>query len=75
MNKRLNGFADPEAVLTAVETRTSSPVRIVREDEGFAKGIFNLYPVGEVGFAGGIMSSAIDGLTIAEKLLNKYKKA
>ena len=75
MNKRLSGFADPEAVLTAVETRTSSPVRIVREEEGFAKGIFNLYPVGEVGFAGGIMSSAIDGLTIAKKLLNKYKKA
>ncbi len=74
MNKRLNGFSDKDAVITAVETRTSSPVRIVREPDGAAVNISNFYPVGEVGFAGGIMSSAIDGLLAVDKILQHYIK-
>jgi len=67
---RIAGFADPSAVLTAVETRSSSPVRIEREDFG-AVGIRGIYPCGEgSGYAGGIMSSAVDGIKTAERVLH-----
>lgn len=70
--KRLPGFARPDAVLTGVETRSSSPVRIVRNDD-FESNIQGLYPAGEgAGYAGGIMSSAVDGLRAAEALIQKY---
>ena len=70
MGKRIKGFDDPDSVLTAVEARSSSPVRIVRDPETLqsitVKGIF---PCGEgAGYAGGIMSSAIDGIKCANKL-------
>ena len=71
-DKRLPGFAGDDAVLTGVETRSSSPVRIVRDD-AFESNIQGLYPAGEgAGYAGGIMSSAVDGLHAAEALIRKY---
>ena len=64
MDRKLKGFANPDAVLTAIETRSSSPVRILR-DETFQSNIRGLYPCGEgAGYAGGIVSSAVDGLRI-----------
>lgn len=66
---RLRGFADPDAVLTAPETRSSSPVRILR-DETRQSAILGLYPTGEgAGYAGGIMSAAVDGMMTAEAIL------
>jgi len=69
MDKKLSGFAMSDAVLTAVESRSSSPVRILR-DEGFQSvSIKGIYPCGEgAGYAGGIMSAAIDGIKIAEAI-------
>lgn len=67
----LHGFADPEAVLTAPETRSSSPIRIPRDESKQALNILGLYPAGEgAGYAGGIMSAAIDGMMCAEALIN-----
>ena len=66
----LKGFADPDAVLTAPETRSSSPVRIVRGENKQSTGLTGLYPAGEgAGYAGGIMSAAIDGMLCAEALI------
>ena len=69
MEQNLKGFAAPEAVLTAPETRSSSPVRILR-GEDHQSNLKGLYPAGEgAGYAGGIMSAAIDGIMAAEALL------
>lgn len=69
---KLKGFAIQDGIMTGVETRSSSPVRINR-DENFESNIRGLYPVGEgAGYAGGIMSSAIDGVKTAEKIMEKY---
>ncbi len=66
---RLQGFAAPDAVLTAPETRSSSPVRILR-DESRQSALRGLYPCGEgAGYAGGIMSAAIDGMMTAEAII------
>ena len=66
----LKGFADPDAVLTAPETRSSSPVRILRNEERQSTGLAGIYPAGEgAGYAGGIMSAAVDGIQCAEALL------
>ena len=73
IDKRIKGFAK-SGVITMPETRTSSPVRIVRNENCSAVGICNLYPCGEVGFAGGITSSAVDGLKIANVIKKKYEK-
>ena len=63
-------FADKTAVLTGVETRTSSPVRIAREKTLTAKGFDRIYPCGEgAGWAGGITSAALDGLRVAESYI------
>lgn len=70
LGKRLRGFDDPEAVLTGPETRSSSPVRIVRDGscQGSVRG---LYPCGEgAGYAGGITSAAVDGLRCAEAVIS-----
>ncbi len=65
--KQLNGFALADAVLTAVETRTSSPIRIKRNDNLQSLNTQGLYPCGEgAGYAGGILSAAIDGIKVAE---------
>ena len=70
LDRKLRGFADPEAVLTAPETRSSSPVRILRGDDRQAVGIAGLYPCGEgAGWAGGIVSAAVDGLRSAAAYL------
>ncbi len=72
MNTQLAGFAMPDAVLTAPETRSSSPVRLLRGDTGESETVSGLYPVGEgAGYAGGIVSAAIDGLTAAGRALAK----
>ncbi|KUO74299.1 MAG: hypothetical protein APF77_21080 [Clostridia bacterium BRH_c25] len=66
------GFAYPDALLTGAETRSSSPVRITRGESFEAIGIKGLYPCGEgAGYAGGIISAAVDGVLCAEKILNK----
>ena len=71
LDRRLHGFADPDAVLTGPETRSSSPVRILREKDGMSR-VKGLYPAGEgAGYAGGIMSAAVDGMTAAEAVIEK----
>lgn len=71
-NRKIKGFAE-HGVLLGVETRTSSPVRIVR-DETYQSNVANLYPVGEgAGYAGGIVSSAVDGLKVAMAIAEKCK--
>lgn len=73
MNFRLSGFAAFDAVLTGVETRTSSPVRILRGESMEAAEKSGVYPCGEgAGYAGGITSSAADGIRAAEALAKKY---
>ena len=70
LDENLKGFADPDAVLTAPETRSSSPVRIIRNEQKQSTGLRGLYPAGEgAGYAGGIMSAAIDGMLCAEALI------
>lgn len=72
-DRKLSGFACPEAVLSAVETRTSAPVRILRDEEMRAFGHANIYPCGEgAGYAGGITSAALDGIRVAEKLIARF---
>ena len=69
LDGKLKGFADPDAVMTAPETRSSSPVRINRDDSR-QSALKGLYPTGEgAGYAGGIMSAAIDGIMTAEAIL------
>jgi hypothetical protein len=73
-NKRMPGFVHPQAVLTAAETRTSAPVRILRTAAMHSVNVDNLYPIGEgAGYAGGIISSAVDGLKAAETIIGGYK--
>jgi len=65
--RRMKGFDGPSAVLLGVETRTSCPVRVLRDTEGRAQDFRGLYPAGEgAGYAGGIVSAAIDGIRVAE---------
>ena len=71
--KKIRGFDRDDAILSGIESRTSSPVRIPR-DERFCSNVEGLYPCGEgAGYAGGIMSAAMDGLKTAEKMLQKYE--
>ena len=74
-DKKIHGFADRNAVLTGAETRTSAPLRILRDnDTRLAFGYGNLYPAGEgAGYAGGITSAAIDGIRTALAIMKKYK--
>jgi len=70
MLRELNGVVPDEALVYAPETRSSSPVRVVRGDDGQAQGVEGLYPCGEgAGYAGGIVSSALDGMKAAELYL------
>ncbi len=71
IGRKIKGFDLPDAVLTGVESRSSSPVRIIR-GEDLQSNIKGLYPCGEgAGYAGGIMSAAVDGIKVAEKILGK----
>ena len=73
-SKSFSFFSDKSAVFTGVETRTSSPVRIIREEDMQASGIKGLFPCGEgAGYAGGIMSAAVDGIKAAKQILSVYK--
>ena len=73
LDRRLHGFAAPDAVLTGPETRSSSPVRILRSEARQSPGCAGLYPCGEgAGWAGGILSAAVDGMLCAEALLARY---
>ncbi len=66
---KIRGFADPNAILTAPETRSSSPVRLLRDKKTMQANIRGIYPCGEgAGYAGGIMSAAVDGIKIAEMI-------
>jgi uncharacterized FAD-dependent dehydrogenase len=72
-DKKIHNFKYDDAILAAIETRTSSPIRIER-NEWCSSSIEGLYPIGEgAGYAGGITSSAIDGLKVSEYILKKYK--
>ncbi len=74
LDKSLSGFASPEAVLTAPETRSSSPVRILRGGDRQST-LRGLYPCGEgAGYAGGILSAAVDGMLCAEALMEELTK-
>ena len=68
LDRKLHGFASPDGILTGVETRSSSPVRILR-DAGCQSALRGLYPCGEgAGYAGGIVSAAVDGIRVAEAM-------
>lgn len=71
-DRKINGFAGFDSVLTGPETRTSAPVRIVRDENFESVSLSGLYPAGEgAGYAGGIMSAAVDGIRVAEGILEK----
>lgn len=73
--QKMQGFINDKAVLTGVETRTSAPLRIERNEEMTSLSLGNLYPCGEgAGYAGGIISSALDGVKVAEKIMTSYAK-
>ena len=67
-------FADPDVLLCGVESRTSSPVRILRDEKLQAVGFPGIYPCGEgAGYAGGITSAAVDGMKVAEMILETMR--
>lgn len=73
MGRKLKGFDRADALLTAVESRSSSPIRIVRDKNGMSLSHKGIYPAGEgAGYAGGIVSAAVDGILAAEKIAEKY---
>ena len=72
--RKIAGYTASEAILTGLETRTSSPVRLKREETLESAQLAGLYPCGEgAGYAGGILSAAADGMRCAEKLLEVYR--
>lgn len=74
LDRKIKGFAHPEAVLTGVETRSSSTIRLER-NEAYESNISGIYPAGEgAGHAGGIVSSAIDGMKVAEAIIEKIER-
>ena len=71
--RKLRAYQAPDAVLTGLETRTSSPVRLLRGDNFQCTGLTGLYPCGEgAGYAGGIMTAAVDGVRCAAALMQQY---
>ena len=73
MDRRLKGFANPDAILTGVESRTSSPVRIERGDDLQSISVKRLFPCGEgAGYAGGITSAAADGIRVADGIFKMF---
>ena len=74
LDGRLHGFAFPDALLTGVETRSSSPVRVLRGEHLCSPKADGLFPCGEgAGYAGGIVSAAVDGIRCAEKVMERYE--
>ncbi len=73
MGRKIRGFDDPEAVLTGIESRSSSPVRVIRGESLESVSVSGLYPCGEgAGYAGGIVSAAVDGMKCAEAIIAKF---
>ena len=73
MGRKLKGFDMEDAVLTGVETRSSSPLRIMRDENHQSVNVRGLYPSGEgAGYAGGIVSAAVDGLKTAEFIIREF---
>lgn len=73
-NKKLAGYTAADAVLTGLETRTSSPLRMLRGEDFQAQGLTGVYPCGEgAGYAGGIVSAAVDGVRAAQQIISVYK--
>jgi uncharacterized protein len=73
-DNKIRGFARRDALMTGVETRTSAPIRIVRKENMESENIENFYPIGEgAGYAGGIISAAVDGIKTAERIIGRYK--
>jgi uncharacterized FAD-dependent dehydrogenase len=71
--RKIRGFDLPDAVLTGVETRTSSPLRIHRDDGYESPGMRGLYPAGEgAGYAGGILSAGVDGIKVGEAVARMW---
>jgi uncharacterized FAD-dependent dehydrogenase len=67
--RRMRGYVTEEALLLGIESRTSSPCRLVRGEDLVSPGLRGVYPCGEgAGYAGGIVSSAVDGLRVAEAI-------
>ena len=74
--RKLRGYTAPEAVLTGLETRTSSPVRLPRDENGESTDVRGVWPCGEgPGYAGGIMSAAVDGLRAAARVAQNFSPA
>ena len=75
-DRKMKGFLSEEALLIGVETRTSAPVQILRDDEALVSpSLTGLYPCGEgAGYGGGIVSAAIDGLRVAERILEELSE-
>ena len=72
-DRKIKGFASPDTILSGVEARTSSPLRIKRDETFQSTGVKGLYPCGEgAGYAGGITSAAMDGIKTAEKIAKRY---
>jgi uncharacterized FAD-dependent dehydrogenase len=72
-DQKIKGYAQPDVIMTGVETRTSAPIRISRSESGEALNMPGLYPAGEgAGYAGGIVSAAVDGIRAAEQIIKKY---
>ena len=73
-DRTIPGFAGNQAILSGIESRTSSPVRIHRDENLQCSAVKGLYPCGEgAGYAGGITSAAMDGILIAETIAGTYK--
>lgn len=73
MNKKIKGFKENGAILTGAETRTSAPIRILRNENLESINIKGIYPIGEgAGYAGGIVSAAVDGIKVSEIIMKKY---
>ncbi|MBQ1237637.1 MAG: hypothetical protein IIX70_05045 [Oscillospiraceae bacterium] len=71
--RRIAGYSGSNAYMTGVETRTSSPVRILRGEDYQSPAVKGLYPCGEgAGYAGGIVSAAVDGVRVAQQIISEY---
>jgi len=72
-DNKIKGYGHKDAVLTGIETRTSAPVKIHRDKNLESENVYGLYPAGEgAGFAGGIISAAVDGIRVAEQIIEKF---
>lgn len=72
-NNKIRGFCENDSIFTGIETRTSAPIRIIRNENYESINIKGVFPCGEgAGYAGGIMSAAVDGIKVSESLIKKY---